>query len=423
MANDANVPVGRLSRLARMAGAGARTAAGLLRGEGARAIAVEQAARTLGELRGLAAKAGQMASYIDGFVPEKHQALFEATFRSLQLAAATSSPAEIRAVVEAELGAPVSDLFVDWDDRPLASASIGQVHRATVAGGTRVAVKVQHPGIDRAVEQDLQNAGTLSSVVAAIGPPADVKGAFEELRARFREELDYRIEASHQARFAALHVGDAAIRVPRVIGERSSRRVLTTELVQGLSIEQAAAAAEPTRRRHVETLWRFVFKSILCGGLFNADPHPGNYLFGEDGSVTFLDFGCVQTLSPVHVDLARQMHRAARRRDEPALFEATRKMLRTRGGDYERVALDYSRRCFEPLFGSPFRIDRAYVRGVVNAIGEMKPLILRKSARFVPLPREMLLMNRLQFGFYSVLARFDVEADYAAVERAFLGDS
>ena len=169
MTNERKLPEGRLGRLVKMAGVGARTGASLLLsrdGEGA----AQQAAEVLGTLRGLAAKAGQMVSYEDGLVPETHRASYETALRTLRTAAPTSSPAAIRAVVEEDLGAPIGELFARWEEEPFASASIGQVHRATLLDGRDVAVKVQHPGIARAVESDLENASVLQGIVGALAP-------------------------------------------------------------------------------------------------------------------------------------------------------------------------------------------------------------------------------------------------------------
>ena len=197
--------------------------------------------------------------------------------------------------------------------------------------------------------------------------------------------------------------------------------MLTTELAEGRSLEEAATAPESERRKHAETLWRFVFKGNLVAGMFNADPHPGNYLFGRDGRVTFLDFGCVQPIDPERLPAARGVHRAAIARDERAFAEHASILLGLRGGEYAARAIAYSRRCFDPVFLSPFRITRAYTTGLVEAIREMKSSMWAKDGSFVMLPPSMLLLNRLQFGFYSVLARLDVSADYASVERDFLG--
>ena len=181
-----HLPVGRLSRLSKLARVGLRTGASLLLSRDSVAAA-KQAAEVLGRLRGLAAKVGQMASYVDGFVPEAQRETYELALRGLQAAAPRSATPAIRALVESELGAPIDRLFAEWSDEPCASASIGQVHRARLFDGRSVAVKVQHPGIDRAIDADLKNASMLEGLVGALGPKAldsrrmyaaDSRGAF-----------------------------------------------------------------------------------------------------------------------------------------------------------------------------------------------------------------------------------------------------
>jgi len=421
MSDHSKIPEGRLGRLARLAGLGARTGASLLLSKKGQSAA-EQAAEVLGNLRGLAAKVGQMASYVDGVVPEDHRDAYETALRSLRAAAPRSSPGAIRGVVEDELGAPIEQLFTRWDDTPLASASIGQVHRADV-DGRAVAVKVQHPGIGKAVESDLQNAGILEGMVGlAGGRKFNSKALLEEVRQRFREELDYTLEATRQTQFGELHRGDPTIHIPEVVGERSGARVLTSELCHGATLEEACESDEATRRAYAETLWRFVFKGNLVGGMFNADPHPGNYLFRPDGKITFLDFGCVQPIEGDRLSEARALHEAALNGDERAFGEHAAIILETRGGRYEDLAIAYSRHCFEPIFNTPYRITRPYAASLVERakVLAMEARAMKDDGGYVPLPPGMLFMNRLQFGFYSVLARLDVEVDYASVERDFL---
>jgi len=253
-----------------------------------------------------------------------------------------------------------------------------------------------------------------------VGKGANSRGILNEVKARFREELDYRLEARRQTEFAQIFRGDPQIFVPSVIAERSSTRVLTSEFVHGFSLDEAATRSEAERRAYAEALWRFVFKGNLVGGMFNADPHPGNYIFQPEGRIAFLDFGCVQPIHGGRMGPARALHRAAVERDEQSFAQQVRTIMETRGGLYEELAIAYSRRCFEPLFASPYRITREFVRTLVLEIGEMKQVMFKKGGNFVPLPEGMVFMNRLQFGFYSVLARLDVEVDYAAVERAFM---
>jgi predicted unusual protein kinase regulating ubiquinone biosynthesis (AarF/ABC1/UbiB family) len=422
MAKD-GVPTGRLGRFVKLAGASARASVDMLSRAGSEKIA-ERTAEVLGNLRGLAAKLGQTASYVDGFIPETHRGVYEKALGALRTSAPHSSAEEIRAVVETELGRPIDELFSSWSDEPFASASIGQVHRAALPNGQAVAVKVQHPGIDHAIESDLSNVSLLEGFVGALGPRALNSGAvLEEVKTRFREELDYRLEAERQEQFSALHAGDGGISIPRVIRERSARRVLTMELASGLTLEQASSVAPELRRTYAETLWRFVFKGNLVGGMFNADPHPGNYLFQPDGSVIFLDFGCIQPIRGERLQAARELHRAALQRDEAAFKRCAAVILESRGGSYEEVATAYSRRCFEPVFGSPFRITAEFATSLVHEIKTVKEQLWAKDKSFVQLPTGMLFMNRLQFGFYSVLARLDVEVDYAGVERAFLSEA
>jgi predicted unusual protein kinase regulating ubiquinone biosynthesis (AarF/ABC1/UbiB family) len=418
------VPDGRLGRLARMAAAGARSGAGLLlskRSEGA----AKHTAEILGTLRGLAAKVGQMASYVDGVVPEEHRVAYETAMKGLRQAAPSSSPSEVRALIEEELGAPIDRLFAEWDDTPIASASIGQVHKARLEDGLEVAVKVQHPGITKALEHDLANAGILESMAAVMGARRlNSKAMLEIVRTRFREELDYELEAERQRFFADLHSDFPKIRVPGVVAARSSKRVLCTEFVRGASYDEACDAPEPERAEWARTLWRFVFKGNLVGGKFNADPHPGNYFFHEDGAVTFIDYGCVQPLEEWHRKGAIDLHQAAMARDEKLFRERCVAFLGTKGGTFEDELLGFIRVTFTPLFESPHRMTRPFAAGLVGRFKEMGIKVRKLPDHEVqPVPADFFFMNRLQFGFYSVLARLDAEVDYSEVERGFLPSS
>lgn len=424
MTDERKVPQGRLARLSQFASLGARAGVTLLTKRGQSAFAAETAA-VLGNMRGLAAKVGQIASYVDGLVPEGSRDTFEGALSTLRARALSSPFPEVRTVVEEELGAPLDRLFAAFEEEPFASASIGQVHRATLEDGRVVAVKVQHPGIHKAVESDLKNASVLEPIAGlAGGRKLSSKQVFDEMATRLREELDYALEAERQEQFARLHEGDPKIRVPAVVRERSGSRVLTTTLARGTTLEEAGAASEADRRAFAETMWRFVFKGNLVGAMFNADPHPGNYLFGEDGVVTFLDFGCCEPIRPDRLENARSLHKSALARDEAAFAKYAALILHTRGGTWEQIAVDYSRRCFEPLFGSPFRITRPFAASLVERLKEIGKNVRKlPNGEFVPLPPGMVFMNRLQFGFYSVLARLDVEVDYAEVERTFLREA
>ncbi len=417
---ERRVPKGRLTRFARLAAAGARSGAGLLLSRTSE-DAAQKTAEALGTLRGLAAKVGQMASYVDGVVPEQHREAYESAMSRLRAAAPRSSIGEIRALVEEELGAPIDQLFDEWDDEPIASASIGQVHRA-VTRGIEVAVKVQHPGITKALEADLQNAGVIEQMAGVFGARRfDSKGMLAVIRKRFGEELDYALEAERLRFFKKLHEHDREANVPAVIDERSSKRVLTTEFVRGIDFEAACAADLASREAWARTLWRFVFRSNLVGGLFNADPHPGNYIFHEGGRVTFLDFGCVQPITIENRRNASAMHNAAMARDESAFRVGARALIGTRPGKMEDLMFDYVRLTFTPLFESPYRITRSFAASCVDGFKDMGVAARKlKDDEIVPVSPDLFFINRLQFGFYSVLARLDVSMDYAEIEKGFL---
>ncbi|MEY4582995.1 MAG: hypothetical protein RL701_7698 [Pseudomonadota bacterium] len=420
MVSEKQLPTSRLGRLSRLATVGARSGLSILaRGSGD--AAAEQALAVLGNLRGLAAKVGQMASYVDGLVPVAQREAYERVLTSLQ-ASTPSSPFEsVRELIEGELGAKLADLFAEFDPTPFASASIGQVHRAKLPDGTEVAVKVQHSGIEAAFETDITSAGSMVNFVSVLAPRGiGARALHDEMAMRLREELDYRLEAERQATFASFHVGDPDIHVPKISARYSSQRVLTSELVHGHDFAWATQAPEPLRKHYAEVLWRFVFKAILVHGMFNADPHPGNYRFHEDGKVTFLDFGSVQVLAPHFLAASRDMHDAAIRGDQAAYKRAAAIACQTKPGAYETELLDYLWMCFLPLRESPFKLTREYATEVVTTTRNMKRHLLDKKANITPPPHGVMLMNRLQFGFYSVLARLDVTVDYAGIERALM---
>ncbi len=384
--------------------------------------AAEQAAEVLGTMRGLAAKMGQMASYVDGVIPEGQRDAYERAMSMLRSQAPRSSPEEVQKTVETELSGKLTELFAEWNEMPIASASIGQVHKATLHDGREVAVKVQHHGINAAVESDLSNASVLEGMAGVMGGRRfDSKTLLSVIKARFREELDYELEGRRILAFRELHVGDPRIEIPDLVASHSRKRVLTTLFVRGKSFEEACASSEDDRRAWAETLWRFVFKGNLVLGMFNADPHPGNYFFQEGGKVAFVDYGCVQELTPFHRDWARKVHEAALLKDEKAFRDGVSNLIGAKPGKLEDAAQAYTRICFEPLFSTPYRMTREYAGSLVAGMkGMAKDAAKVPESEFFTMPPHMLFLNRLQFGFYSVLARLDVDCDYAAVERAFL---
>jgi predicted unusual protein kinase regulating ubiquinone biosynthesis (AarF/ABC1/UbiB family) len=256
----------------------------------------EDVARELGNMKGVIMKAGQMLSFILDGLPEAARE----SLASLQGDVPPMSPRAAACVVREELGGEPQQIFLDWSELPVAAASIGQVHKAVLRDGRVVAVKVQYPGIDRAITSDLANAELLYAMFSAVALKSlDVKGLVEELRARMMDELDYTLEARCQADFAERYRGHPFVHVPDVIPEYSTRRVLVTEWVEGLRWDDFLATADDdTKQRVAEAMFRFIQGAIYRARVFNGDPHPGNYRFHLDGTVSFLDFGLVKRWAP-----------------------------------------------------------------------------------------------------------------------------
>ncbi len=307
------VPRGRIRRTMPLAGFTARAAGGRvvagLRERAGDVGAVERFhertaegyAELLGHSRGVLMKAGQILSMVDagsmgtgGFDP------YQRALARLQADAPPMHPDLVHHVLAVEIGA-LHDHFADFDDEPLAAASIGQVHRAVLRDGRDVVVKIQYPGVARAIRDDLSNTELVVSflrfAMAASGMKLDLRGVAREASARIAEEVDYRHEARMITAFRELYRGHPFIRVPEVIAAVSSDRVVTMTHLDGIGWDAAQLADQELKNTWTEVISRFIDGNYRHSNLVHADPHPGNYRFHPDGTVGFLDFGCVSTLS------------------------------------------------------------------------------------------------------------------------------
>ncbi len=366
---------------------------------------------TLGSMKGAFMKLGQMASYLDaGLDPEVRR-----TLAQLQADAPPMSAELAASVVEAELGAPPDVVFAEWDPVPLASASIGQVHRAITPQGRAVAVKVQYPGVDDAIRADLDNSATLLSVIRLAFPSLDAHAVVEELRSRVGEELDYDLEAANQAMFAEYYAGHPFIDVPGVVADLSTRRVLVTDLAVGSRYEEVLGWSQEERNLAGETIFRFVFGGLYEMHVFNGDPHPGNYLFRPGGRVTFLDFGLVKWFEPDEVELLAAMVRAAvtapdahelRVAVERAGFLRPDPVL----GD-EEVA-DYFRHYYElVLQDRSMRFSADYASETLRHFFDASSPVVKRAN----VPPSFVVLQRINLGLYAVLAGLGSERNWRRV--------
>ena len=257
----------------------------------------EQVAEVLGNMKGAVMKLGQMASYLDAGLP----APVREALAQMQSDAPPMSFELAAGVIRSELGGEPDEVFASFERTPMAAASIGQVHRAVTHDGRAVAVKIQYPGVDAAIEADLDNSDLLLGAMSMLFSGLDPAPIVAELRERLLEELDYEVEATNQQIFVDFYQSHPTISVPAVLNDLSTKRVLTTELATGSKWSEVRGWTQAERDLAAETLYRFAFGGIYRLGAFNGDPHPGNYLFNPGGQVVFLDFGLCKIFTPAEV--------------------------------------------------------------------------------------------------------------------------
>jgi predicted unusual protein kinase regulating ubiquinone biosynthesis (AarF/ABC1/UbiB family) len=276
----------------------------------------------LGRMRGAAMKVGQMLSMVefDGVAPDQRDEL-QKKLASLRDGIPPVPFGRLEKLLREELGAPLGRVFADFDERALAAASIGQVHRARTLDGEEVVVKVQYPGVAEAVETDLRNAMLLMPLVKRLAPGLDARALAGEMRERIGEELDYELEAQNQRRVERLLRGHPFMYVPHVRTDPCTRRVLVSEYVEGDRFEVVRRTDENARDRFGEIVFRFFFGLLYRDRIALGDPHPGNYLLRPDGRVCFLDFGLLRDVGPRRVASEAAIARAVRE-DAPADLKA-----------------------------------------------------------------------------------------------------
>ncbi|MEV1010297.1 AarF/ABC1/UbiB kinase family protein [Streptomyces sp. NPDC049881] len=262
----------------------------------------EQLFSVLGQLKGGAMKLGQALSVFESALPEAVAGPYRAALTKLQEAAPPMPAATVRGALEERLGEDWRELFLEFDERPAAAASIGQVHRAVWHDGREVAVKIQYPGAGEALLADLTQLGRFARILGPLIPGMDIKPLIEELRERAAEELDYELEAESQRACAEAFRGDPDVVVPEVVWQ--GKEVLVSEWLPGVPLSEVIAeGGQEERDRAGQLLTRFLFAGAARAGLLHADAHPGNFRLvpagdGEGGAARLgvLDFGAVNRL-------------------------------------------------------------------------------------------------------------------------------
>ncbi len=418
-----SVPRKAVTRTAKLAalplGMAGRAAWGLgkrVGGRPAEAVAAEIQARTaeqifktLGELKGGAMKLGQALSIFEASLPEEMAGPYRATLTKLQNAAPPMPAATTHRVLAEQFGPAWRDRFADFNDRPFASASIGQVHRARWADGREVAVKVQYPGAAEALMSDLTTVSRMGKMATAWVPGLDIGPILDELRSRMAEELDYHLEARSQQAFADAFAGDDVFAIPAVV--ESSTNVLVSEWVEGRGLASIISSGTPAER---DLLSRRYIEFLLAGparaGMLHADPHPGNFMLTADGRFGVVDFGAVKHLPDGMPRSIGTLLRIALDGNGGAVAEG----LRDEGFIKGSITIDgnellgYLTPFLEFAQHDRFRFSRDWMRSLFDHVRDPRRADWSVGLR-LNLPPEYLLIHRVWLGGIGVLCQIEGE--------------
>jgi predicted unusual protein kinase regulating ubiquinone biosynthesis (AarF/ABC1/UbiB family) len=372
----------------------------------------EQLFKVLGELKGGAMKFGQALSVFESALPEEIAGPYRAALTKLQDAAPPMPTRTVRAVLTERLGEDWSELFLEFDEKPAAAASIGQVHRAVWHDGREVAVKVQYPGAGEALLSDLNQLSRFARLLGPLIPGMDVKPLITELRDRVSEELDYGLEAAAQQAHAEEFADDPDVVVPAVVHQCD--QVLITEWIDGTPLSEVIADGTPEQRNRAgQLLARFLFSGPARTGLLHADPHPGNFRLlpgGPDGEddwrLGVLDFGTVDRLpgglpGPIGESLRMTLDGEA-----VAVYE----LLCAEGFVKESIeldpdaVLDYLLPIIEPARVEEFTFTRDWIRSQAARIADPRSPA-HQLGKQLNLPPAYLLIHRVTLSTIGVLCQ------------------
>ncbi|MDT0474792.1 ABC1 kinase family protein [Streptomyces griseoviridis] len=374
----------------------------------------EQLFKVLGELKGGAMKFGQALSVFESALPEEVAGPYRAALTKLQEAAPPMPTRTVHAVLEERLGEDWQQLFLEFEEKPSAAASIGQVHRGVWHDGREVAVKVQYPGAGEALLSDLTQLSRFARLLGPLIPGMDIKPLITELRDRVSEELDYSLEAAAQQAHAEEFAGDPDVLVPEVVHQ--CEQVLITEWIDGIPLSEIIAdGTQEQRDRAGQLLARFLFSGPARTGLLHADPHPGNFRLlpgGPDGDgdgdwrLGVLDFGTVDRLPEGLPASIGESLRMTLDGDAEAVYDH----LRAEGFVRESIeldpvaVLDYLLPIIEPARVDAFTFTRGWMRGQAASIADPRSPA-HQLGRQLNLPPSYLLIHRVTLSTIGVLCQ------------------
>ena len=372
-------------------------------------------AAALGGLKGPMMKVAQLLSTI----PEALPAEYARELSQLQSQAPAMGPAFVKRRMQAELGADWQARFASFEPAATASASLGQVHRAVGHDGRQLACKLQYPDMQSAVEADLNQLRIVFSVHARMSPAVDTREILAEIAARLREELDYELEARHALLYGAMFKADPLIRVPEMVPELSTKRLLTMGWVDGDKLLDHKADPIEDRNRIASAMFRAWWYPFSHYGVIHGDPHLGNYTVfkqddGRPGGINLLDYGCIRTFRTPFVQGVIDLYRGLVEGDEARVAHAY-ETWGFRGLTKELIeAMNiWARFIYGPLLDDR---ERTIAEGTTPAeYGRREAFSVHKILKEkgpVTVPREFVFMDRAAIGLGGVFLHLDARMNW-----------
>ncbi len=385
--------------------------------------------RAICELQGLFIKIGQLISIMTNFLPEQ----FRNELASLQDQVPARPFCDIAARIREEFGGrDPAVLFAEFEEAPIASASIGQVHRARTQDGRLVAVKVQYPDIEEIVRIDLKTVRQIMGVISYFMPYHGLDGVYREIRAMVLQELDFRLEADNAERIAAHFPGRNEIGFPVVLRELSTTRVLTTEWIEGVKISDRerlkAFGLDPGQL--ARTVVGAYCQQIFTDGIYHADPHPGNLLVQANGRIVFLDFGAVATISANMRKGIVDLIQAGLARDTPRVILAMKELgFISRAADpaiFESV-VDYLHQKFQEevhLESFSLKDVKFDPEAGLEKLADLRRMnvSLRDLADHFHVPKEWIMLERCVLLLMGLCTELDPQLNPMEVIRPYLDE-
>lgn len=421
---EANRFTGRVRRYAQvgtgLGGVAAKLASARLFGGGEDfdARTAKEITDALGGLKGPLMKVAQMLATIPDAVPPE----YAEELATLQSSAPPMGWLFVKRRMTAELGLGWEKRFRSFEHQPAAAASLGQVHRAVAADGTPLAVKLQYPDMDSAMEADLAQFAVLLSLHRKFRPAIDTRDVEVEIGARLREELDYRREARHAALYRAVLAGEAGIRVPDIWPELSTRRLLTMTWLDGRPLLAFKGRSLDERNLLADCLFRAWWHPFAHAGVIHGDPHLGNYTVAterntEDGAVTginLLDYGCIRIFPPAFVAGVVALYRALQANDRAGIVAAFERWgFQGLTKELVDVLEIWARFIYGPLLDDRVRtIADTVAPGQYGRREAFKVHSELKRLGPVRVPRPFVFMDRAAIGLGSVFLHLSAEMNF-----------